>query len=62
MKINNQPEFRAASSGVKEPTRNNDPLIGTCDLIERAYRKWLKRRGLTDVDTKRFSFRGKSDD
>lgn len=62
MKINNQPEFRAGSSGVKEPIRSRDQLAGTCDLIERAYRKWLKRRGLTDVDMKRFSFGGKSDD
>lgn len=62
MKINNQPEFRAGSSGVKEPDWNHDPLIGTHDIIDRAYRKWLKRRGLTDVDMNRFSFGGKSDD
>lgn len=63
MKINNQPEFRAGSAGVKEPNRNHDPLIGSCDMIERAYRRWLKRRGLSDEGFMgKINFGGKSDD
>lgn len=46
LKMRTKAEQRRATTGFREPPKRTDGLGRTDEIVDRAFARWLKRRGL----------------